>query len=82
MGGMAAAARLAVKGHDVTIVEQGEEVGGKLRTYRRDHFAFASLIESSHSTTSAGGTIAIPRAAPAAPSGEANTLRHGPGRLC
>ena len=39
-GGLAAAARLAVKGHRVTLVEQGEEVGGKLRTYRRDHFAF------------------------------------------
>ena len=39
-GGLAAAARLAVKGHRVTLVEQSDEVGGKLRTYRRDGFAF------------------------------------------
>ena len=40
VGGLAAAARLAVKGHSVTIVEQSDQVGGKLRTYRRDGFAF------------------------------------------
>jgi phytoene desaturase len=40
VGGMATAARLAVKGHSVTILEQGDQVGGKLRTYRRDGFAF------------------------------------------
>ena len=39
-GGLAAAARLAVKGHSVTIVEQAGHVGGKLRTYRREGFAF------------------------------------------
>ena len=39
-GGLAAAARLAVKGHRVTLVEQGDAVGGKLRTYRREGFAF------------------------------------------
>lgn len=39
-GGLAAAARLAVKGHSVTVVEQADQVGGKLRTYRRDGFAF------------------------------------------
>jgi len=40
MGGMAAAARLAVKGHDVTIVEQGATYGGKLARYSRDGFVF------------------------------------------
>lgn len=40
VGGLAVAARLAVKGHSVTIVEQSESLGGKLRTYRRDGFAF------------------------------------------
>ena len=40
VGGMATAARLAAKGHAVTIVEQSDQVGGKLRTYRRDGFAF------------------------------------------
>jgi phytoene desaturase len=40
VGGLATAARLAVKGHAVTVLEQGDEVGGKLRTYRRDGFAF------------------------------------------
>ena len=39
-GGMAVAARLAVKRHQVTIVEQSSTYGGKLATYRRDGFAF------------------------------------------
>ena len=39
-GGLAVAARTAVKGHQVTIVEQSQRVGGKLHTYRRDGFAF------------------------------------------
>ena len=39
-GGMAVAARLAVKRHRVTIVEQSSTYGGKLATYRRDGFAF------------------------------------------
>lgn len=39
-GGMAAAARLAAKGHSVTILEQSSRYGGKLHTHRRDGFAF------------------------------------------
>jgi len=38
--GLATAARLAVKGHAVTVFEQAPNVGGKLATYRRDGFAF------------------------------------------
>ncbi len=40
VGGLATAARLAVKGHDVTVLERAATVGGKLATYRRDGFAF------------------------------------------
>ncbi|MDQ1247240.1 MAG: hypothetical protein QG597_1610, partial [Actinomycetota bacterium] len=40
MGGMAAAARLSVKGHQVTILEQGGTHGGKLGSFRRDGFVF------------------------------------------
>ncbi|MEI8260367.1 MAG: phytoene desaturase family protein [Actinomycetes bacterium] len=40
VGGLATAARLAVKGHDVTVLERSGTVGGKLATYRRDGFAF------------------------------------------
>lgn len=40
VGGLAVAARLAVRRHDVTVLEQGDRVGGKLHTYRRDGFAF------------------------------------------
>jgi phytoene desaturase len=40
MGGMAAAARLRVKGHAVTVVEASDTHGGKLGTFRRDGFAF------------------------------------------
>ena len=39
-GGLATAARLSVKGHRVTLLEQSPRVGGKLATYRRDGFAF------------------------------------------
>jgi phytoene desaturase len=39
-GGLAVAARLAVRGHRVTIVEQSDTYGGKLATYRREGFAF------------------------------------------
>ena len=39
-GGMAAAARLAVKGHGVTLLEQGQRFGGKLARYERDGFVF------------------------------------------
>jgi len=38
--GLATAARLAVKGHQVQILEQSDSIGGKLATYRRDGFAF------------------------------------------
>lgn len=37
---MAAAARLSVKGHNVTILEQSDSVGGKAGVYRRDGFVF------------------------------------------
>lgn len=40
VGGMAAAARLAVKGHQVTLCEQSATLGGKCRAYRRDGFVF------------------------------------------
>lgn len=40
MGGLAAAARLAAQGHQVTVFEQGDHAGGKLRTLRQDGFAF------------------------------------------
>ncbi|WP_031027441.1 phytoene desaturase family protein [Streptomyces albus] len=39
-GGMAAAARLAVAGHRVTVHERTETYGGALRRYTRDGFAF------------------------------------------
>ncbi len=40
MGGLAVAARLAAAGHDVTVCEQADEVGGKLGRYSRDGFTF------------------------------------------
>jgi phytoene desaturase len=40
VGGLAAAARLAVKGHDVVLCEQSETLGGKCQAYRRDGFVF------------------------------------------
>ena len=40
MGGMAVAARLSVKKHDVTIMEQSHTYGGKLGTVERDGFVF------------------------------------------
>lgn len=40
MAGMACAARLAVKRHDVTVLEQAPTWGGKLGTFQRDGFTF------------------------------------------
>ncbi|MEZ5115559.1 MAG: phytoene desaturase family protein [Candidatus Nanopelagicales bacterium] len=40
VGGMAVAARLSVKRHDVTVLEQAPTYGGKLGTYARDGFVF------------------------------------------
>jgi phytoene desaturase len=40
MGGMAVAARLAVKRHDVLVIEQAPTYGGKLGTFERDGFVF------------------------------------------
>ncbi len=40
MGGLAAAARLAVLGHDVLVCEQAATWGGKLGTFTRDGFTF------------------------------------------
>lgn len=40
MGGMAVAARLSVKRHDVTVVEQSGTYGGKVGTFERDGFVF------------------------------------------
>lgn len=41
IGGMAAALRLRAAGHEVTIVEQRTELGGKLAELRRDGYAFS-----------------------------------------
>jgi phytoene desaturase len=40
MGGMAVAARLSTKRHDVTVIEQSATYGGKLGTFERDGFVF------------------------------------------
>lgn len=40
VGGLATAARLSVKGHNVTILEQSNRVGGKLHTHHRSGYAF------------------------------------------
>jgi phytoene desaturase len=40
LGGLAAATRLARLGHDVTVLEQADTVGGKLGTYSRDGWTF------------------------------------------
>jgi phytoene desaturase len=40
MAGMACAARLSVKGHQVTVLEQAPTWGGKLGWYSRDGFSF------------------------------------------
>jgi phytoene desaturase len=40
VGGLAAAARLATQGHDVTVLEAADDVGGKARMARRDGFAW------------------------------------------
>src|SRR5215207_8290087 len=39
-GGLAAAVRLAARGHDVTVVEKRDQPGGRAYVYRRDGFTF------------------------------------------
>jgi phytoene desaturase len=39
-GGLAAAVRLAVRGHDVTLVEKRDQPGGRAYVYRQDGFIF------------------------------------------
>jgi phytoene desaturase len=39
-GGLAAAVRLAARGHDVTIVEKRDQPGGRAYVYRQDGFTF------------------------------------------
>ena len=39
-GGLAAAIRLAVRGHDITILEQRDQPGGRACVYRQDGFTF------------------------------------------
>ena len=40
VGGLASAARLAALGHEVTVLEAAERLGGKLGTYERDGYVF------------------------------------------
>jgi phytoene desaturase len=40
LGGLATAARLGAGGHDVTVLEQADRIGGKLGTYERDGHLF------------------------------------------
>ena len=40
MGGLAVAARLAARGHQVTVCEQSERIGGKLGRFEQDGFVF------------------------------------------
>jgi len=40
LGGLAAAARLAALGHQVTVCEQAAQIGGKLGAFSRDGFVF------------------------------------------
>jgi phytoene desaturase len=40
VGGMATAARLAVKGHEVTLCEQAATLGGKCQAFEQDGFVF------------------------------------------
>ncbi|MGL5858681.1 MAG: phytoene desaturase family protein [Angustibacter sp.] len=40
VGGLAAAIRLSAQGHQVTVLERTEQVGGKLGWYSRDGFSF------------------------------------------
>ena len=39
-GGLAAAIRLRARGHDVQLVEKGDQAGGRARVFRQDGFTF------------------------------------------
>ncbi|MCL3817683.1 phytoene desaturase family protein [Aeromicrobium wangtongii] len=51
LGGLSAAARLSALGHTVTVLEQSDDIGGKLGVLRRDGFTFdtgPSLLTMPH----------------------------------
>ena len=39
-GGIAAALRLKSKGHDVTLIEKQDDLGGRARVFRKDGYTF------------------------------------------
>ena len=39
-GGIAAALRLRAKGHDVTLIEKHQDLGGRARVFKRNGFTF------------------------------------------
>ena len=39
-GGMAAALRLKAKGHNVTLIEKHEDLGGRARVFKKNGFTF------------------------------------------
>ena len=39
-GGIAAALRLKAKGHDVTLIEKHNDLGGRARVFKKDGFIF------------------------------------------
>ncbi|MEV8379247.1 phytoene desaturase family protein [Kribbella sp. NPDC056861] len=54
VGGLATAARLSASGHQVVVLEQSDEIGGKLGILRRDGFVFdtgPSLLTMPHLIT-------------------------------
>ena len=43
-GGIAAALRLKAKGHEVTLIEKHNDLGGRARVFKSNGFIFSALI--------------------------------------
>ena len=83
MGGMATAARLSVKGHRVTVVEQSDTYGGKLGGYQRDGFVFdtgPSLLTLPRSTATCSSRPVAPNSTTSSTTKRWSPVSPTPGR--
>ena len=61
VGGLAAAVRLQALGHRVTVLEQADEVGGKLGVLRHDGYVFDTGPSLKTSSSTPATSLSLPK---------------------